>query len=121
MPVNEIDIAGSVHLRNPFNHPAVAFRLESALSAGGYEDMPFEDWHLWAKMIKSGAKISNRLSHLCVFEADMAHCPGAAVLIMRGKRCHFLFLVQVRAGRWVVFFVLPARLTMRLLPARVFR
>ena len=41
MPVNEIDIAGSVHLRNPFNHPAVAFRLKSALSAGGYEDMPF--------------------------------------------------------------------------------
>jgi glycosyltransferase involved in cell wall biosynthesis len=124
VPTNAIDIAGSVHLRNPFNHPSVAFRLKSALSAGGYEDMPFfEDWYLWAKMIKSGAKISNLPESLVRFRSGHgALSRRRGFNYARQEMSFFISLYKLGlAGRWLVFFVLPARLTMRLLPVRIFR
>lgn len=47
--------------RNPFNHPAVMFRKSSVEAAGGYnEDYHFfEDYSLWVRMLKNGAKSAN--------------------------------------------------------------
>ncbi len=40
---------------NPINHPSVAFKKESILSVGSYENMPFfEDYLLWLKSRKAG-------------------------------------------------------------------
>lgn len=42
--------------RNPFNHPAVMYKKESVLKAGGYKDfMLFEDYYLWVRMFLQGA------------------------------------------------------------------
>lgn len=44
--------------RNPFNHPAVCFRKDVILKAGGYNgDFPlFEDYDLWTRALQNGAK-----------------------------------------------------------------
>ncbi len=47
--------------RNPFNHPAVMYRKTAVLKAGGYtEDYHlFEDYDLWVRMLRNGAKGAN--------------------------------------------------------------
>ena len=46
--------------RNPINHMTVAFKKEKMLEAGNYQDMPyFEDYYLWARMIKNNCKFYN--------------------------------------------------------------
>ncbi len=41
--------------RNPFNHPTVMFRKSAVLKAGNYQDCKgFEDYYLWARMLKRG-------------------------------------------------------------------
>lgn len=43
--------------RNPFNHPCVMYRKEAVLEAGSYQDFPgFEDYYLWVRMLKNGAR-----------------------------------------------------------------
>ncbi len=47
-------------LRSPINHPAVMFKKDSVLKAGGYREMLwFEDYYLWCRMINQGAKFHN--------------------------------------------------------------
>lgn len=124
VPKSSEAIARSVHLRNPFNHPAVAFRISHVLNVGGYEDVPyFEDWYLWAKMIKSGAKTSNLDDALVRFRGGKS-----ALSRRRGwdyARCElsfFLLLYKLQLqGRWVLFFIVPVRLLTRLMPYRIFR
>jgi hypothetical protein len=42
------------------NHPTVMFRKSAALMAGDYRDMPgFEDYDLWLRMIRQGARLGN--------------------------------------------------------------
>ncbi|MBD5238283.1 MAG: glycosyltransferase [Bacteroidales bacterium] len=46
--------------RCPLNHPASAFKKSSILLAGGYRHLPlYEDYYLWARMLKSGFKMYN--------------------------------------------------------------
>lgn len=43
--------------RNPFNHPAVMYKKESVIKAGGYKDfMLFEDYYLWIRMLLLGCE-----------------------------------------------------------------
>ena len=74
-------------------------------------------------MIKSGAKISNLPESLVRFRSGHgALSRRRGFNYARQEMSFFISLYKLGlAGRWVVFFVLPARLTMRLLPARVFR
>ncbi len=47
-------------LRNPINHPAVMYRKSAVQKAGGYQKMMwFEDYYLWVRMLKNGAKFYN--------------------------------------------------------------
>jgi hypothetical protein len=42
------------------NHPAVMFRKSAVLAAGNYRDMSgFEDYDLWLRMIRQGARLGN--------------------------------------------------------------
>lgn len=124
VPSNSEAIVRSIHYRNPFNHPAVAFRISSVLSVGGYEDVRlFEDWYLWAKMIKADARVCNLVNPLVRFRG------GKATLSRRHgwtyaklELTFFLYLYKLGLpGRGAIFFILPTRMLIRLLPARVFR
>ena len=46
--------------RNPFNHMTVMFKKQAVQSVGGYQHMPyFEDYWLWARLLKAVYKAKN--------------------------------------------------------------
>jgi glycosyltransferase involved in cell wall biosynthesis len=46
--------------RNPINHVTAVFRKSSVLAAGGYQSFhDFEDYHLWARMLRLGYRLHN--------------------------------------------------------------
>jgi glycosyltransferase involved in cell wall biosynthesis len=120
VPQNAESISRSIHVRNPFNHPAVAFRIEKFKNVGGYEDVPgFEDWYLWAKMLKSDVKARNLAVSLVRFR-------GGQDMLDRRRRwsyvkrefSFFLLLYKLKlSGRWIIPFILPARLLIRFMPS----
>lgn len=57
LPEQNEEIRRFARRRNPFNHPAVMYRRESVMKAGGYGDfMLFEDYHLWIRMLQMGCR-----------------------------------------------------------------
>jgi hypothetical protein len=59
-PESHADISRVMRTRNPFNHPSVMYRRKAALSAGGYRNLPLlEDYDLWARMLRGGARLGN--------------------------------------------------------------
>ena len=60
VPSTHKEVSLYIKSRNPLNHPAVVFKKSSVMKAGGYQHFPlFEDWYLWARMFKAGAKFAN--------------------------------------------------------------
>lgn len=60
MPETHEEIKAFSRRRNPFAHPSVMFRKSAALEAGNYRDYPScEDYDLWTRMIKNGARCYN--------------------------------------------------------------
>lgn len=58
--------------RNPINHPTVMFRREAVIAAGGYKHFPlFEDYYLWIRMLKNGAKFYNIQESLLFFRTSI--------------------------------------------------
>ncbi len=60
--------------RCPINHPAVMFKKNSILFAGGYRHFPlFEDYYLWVRLLLNGARFYNVQESLLYFRtsADM--------------------------------------------------
>lgn len=56
-PETSDEIRRSAGKRNPFNHMTVMYRKSVVLKAGGYQDFPyFEDYYLWARMLKNKAR-----------------------------------------------------------------
>lgn len=54
--------------RCPVEHPAVIFKKQAVLKAGGYQHcLLFEDYHLWARMLVNGAKFYNIQEPLLYF------------------------------------------------------
>ena len=57
--------------RCPVNHPVVMLRKSAVLAAGGYQHFPlFEDYYLWARMLKNGAKFYNIQESLLYFRTS---------------------------------------------------
>lgn len=57
--------------RTPFNHPAVMFRKEAVLAAGGYRPMEkHEDYYLWVRMLQIGVKGYNLQEPLVYMRAS---------------------------------------------------
>lgn len=57
--------------RCPINHPAVMFRKEAVLFAGGYRHFPlFEDYYLWVRLLLNGAKFYNVQESLLLFRTS---------------------------------------------------
>ena len=60
VPTNHDDILAFAKRRNPFNAMTVMFKRGLAIEAGGFRYFPgFEDYDLWVRMIKLGAKCAN--------------------------------------------------------------
>lgn len=60
VPLKHNEILNFAKKRNPFNHMTVMFKKQAVQSVGGYMDMPyFEDYWLWARMLKAGYKAKN--------------------------------------------------------------
>lgn len=60
VPLAHNEILKFVKKRNPFNHMTVMFKKQAVQSVGGYQHMPyFEDYWLWARMLKAGCKAKN--------------------------------------------------------------
>lgn len=54
------DIIKLAHKRSPICHAGAMYRKSAVLSAGNYQSCPLnEDYHLWIRMIMSGAKFYN--------------------------------------------------------------
>lgn len=57
--------------RCPVNHPAVMFRKNSILLAGGYRHFPlFEDYYLWIRLLLNGVKFYNVQESLLSFRTS---------------------------------------------------
>jgi len=60
MPSQHHDILRFMKRRNPFNHMTIACRRSLVERCGGYPDIyGREDYALWAKMVKAGARCAN--------------------------------------------------------------
>jgi len=71
LPVNPVKLQSFAKFRNPINHPTVMFRKEAVLAVGGYQDCPyFEDYFLWARMLKAGHPFANLPQVLVETEAN---------------------------------------------------
>ncbi|MDE5551761.1 MAG: glycosyltransferase [Muribaculaceae bacterium] len=57
--------------RCPVNHPAVMFKKDAVLFAGGYRHFPlFEDYYLWVRLLLNGAKFYNVQDSLLYFRTS---------------------------------------------------
>jgi len=60
LPENHDEILKFSKKRNPLNHPSVMYKKSAVESVGSYGKYRFaQDYHLWALLILSGAKIYN--------------------------------------------------------------
>jgi len=60
VPLDSQMISSFLKKRNPMNHVTVVMRKEAVLEAGGYQDCPyFEDYYLWARMLKHQFSFAN--------------------------------------------------------------
>lgn len=103
--------------RNPLNHPSVVFRKSHVLAAGSYQSMPFfEDYFLWARMIKLGYKIHNleeSLLHFRVGNSMIGRRHGFRYLIHE-----FNFLISVRKMKFLSLTEFISNLIIKL-PLRI--
>lgn len=58
-PLSHNAIYSKMVTRSPFNHPTVAFKRKIVTDVGGYHDGYPEDYHLWYRLAKEGAKFHN--------------------------------------------------------------
>lgn len=61
VPLLEKEIKQTIKLSNPFNHPTVLFKKSIVQRVGGYSSdfLSFEDYELWARIIKEGYESLN--------------------------------------------------------------
>ena len=70
-PSTHDEFARRMRMTNPVNHPAVMFRREAAASAGGYRHLPLlEDYDLWARMLRDGARFVGVDEPLVTYRID---------------------------------------------------
>lgn len=60
LPQTDRELKQICQLKNPLNHVTVMFSKKDVLNAGGYQHFHlFEDYWLWARVIKNGGKLYN--------------------------------------------------------------
>ena len=127
VPEKELDIIKFSKYRNPFNHPSIMFRKSIAVKSGNYNAnyMFFEDWHLFVRMIKNGAKVYNIQENLLLFRVDnkldvIKRRSGMNYLCYEYKFSKFLlYSNHINLFEWLIYVSL--KLPMRLLPPTIIK
>lgn len=71
VPDRKVNLNFSAFLRNPINHPSVAFRSEALRQVGGYTDLRYrEDWFVALKVLSAGYHIVNIQHNLVDMHID---------------------------------------------------
>lgn len=71
LPEKHEDIVCYAQSRCPINHPVVMFKKSAVIKAGGYQHFPlFEDYFLWMRMLKNGARFYNIQESLLYFRTS---------------------------------------------------
>ena len=84
VPETQEEILRFARHRTPFNHPAVMFRKDAVLKAGGYQPMEkHEDYYLWVRMLQAGVKGYNLQEPLVYMRAS------DEMFSRRGGAAHF--------------------------------
>lgn len=87
VPNNSLDILKFLKKRNPVNHVTVMFKKKSVLEVGSYMDCPyFEDYYLWARMVKNKMNLININDVLVRVRAGVA---------MSNRRGHFKYIKSI--------------------------
>lgn len=88
--------------RCPINHPAVMFKKEAILFAGGYQHFPlFEDYYLWVRMLMNGAKFYNIQESLLLFRTSKD------MYKRRGGLRHALEEIRFQRKIWKMGYISP--------------
>ncbi|WP_461215931.1 glycosyltransferase [Lacticaseibacillus sp. GG6-2] len=95
LPETDEEIRQFSKRRNPFNHMAVMFKRDAVLAAGNYQPLKgFEDYYLWARMLKQGTIAYN-------VQEDLVYArTGADMYLRRGG---ISYLVSGIKGRYHVY------------------
>ena len=74
VPLSGKEIKETLKLSNPFNHPTVLFKKSIVKRLGGYSSifLGFEDYELWARVIKEGYEVKNIPQVLVNFRVNKA-------------------------------------------------
>ena len=93
VPQTSDEIKKYLKKRNPMNHPTVIYKKEKVLEVNSYEDYPFfEDYYLWAKMIKNGSNFYNIQENLYRFRA------GSSMIKRRGGKSYLNNIKKLEKG-----------------------
>jgi len=123
MPLSHQQIKRSLVLRNPINHPSVAFLRDSIINLdGGYRDFPFyEDYDLWIRAIFSGLKFKNIDKQLVAMRVNnrSQRRVGFKLILMEFKL--FNTFLKYSAIHAVIFFpIFIIRSILKILPLKIF-
>lgn len=95
VPKTNEEIRNFSKRRNPFNHMTVMFKKKAILEVGNYQAMMgFEDYYLWARLLKAGYKGKN------IQESLVYARTGKDMYARRGGRKYF---VDGLKGRWMIY------------------
>ncbi len=113
-PIDPAEIVRYSRFHQPFNHPTVVYRRSAVQAAGGYRHLSLmEDYLLFAKMIRQGAKVANVEDALVLYRVgDGAYARRGGVALLKSEwalqrklramgfttRAQFLRNVMIRGG-----------------------
>lgn len=124
-PLEKSSIKSKLKVSNPFNHPTVMFRKSIIQSLGGYSDefLGFEDYELWARLIKSGyetANIPDVLVKFRVTDDQLYRRKGINYMKKEFKLIKQLYSLRVISGIEAIKKLIIS-LLIRLLPNSLFK
>jgi len=91
MPQKYEDISRIAKFRNPICHPPVMFRRSAIEAVGGYSNRPRnQDYHLWARMLLNGFKIT------CIPETLYKFRCNSNFLKRRASFQHMLSMIKLQ-------------------------
>ena len=113
-PTGAAAIARYARFHDPFNHPTVVYRRSAVAAAGGYRDLDLmEDYWLFARMIRAGARVENLPEPLVKYRVGASPDAGSyarrgglrlfrSELTLQGHLLREGFTTPVQAARNVV-------------------
>lgn len=120
LPVSGTALTSFAKLRNPLNHMTVMFRRRAVLDAGSYLPCAgFEDYHLWARMLRRGCQLHNLpdvLVHVRCGNGMQQRRGGFSYLLREVEFQRFLYRTRLVSGPDCVRNLL-LRAPVRLAPA----